>query len=513
MKKYIIASLIIFCASMMILSCENDLPTLANFSAYEFSDLDENGGTWKPVLLSTPDQIVIADPLDVSSNEYKAELAALKTAASNLNGSQIDAVEFWTNNPIIRWNEIALELAAKYNLIPGPNADGTYTLPNAANPAGPPPFPFAHPPYTCRMLAYLSVAQFDGLISAWHYKYEFNRPAPSVTDNSIPYAYDENALPSYPSEGAVIAVVSRDILTAMFPLEKDYLAAKADEHLNSLMWSGSNVTSDIEAGKYIGTEVKKLALARASTDGMSKAQTPKPKSDSIKNAAIARFGWSWDNQEAPQRPVGLTPLFGRVKMWNVPTVEEVRPGIPPAPGSTEFEKDAQELRDFADNLTNEQRKIANWWSDGLNTYTPPGHWNRFAKDFIIKYKMNPIRSARTFAYMNMAIMDAGISCWDAKYYYHYPRPIQTMPGFKTILGTPNFPSYTSGHSTFSSAAAEVLAYIFPEEETQCRAWAQEAADSRVYAGIHYRFDAESGIEQGKKVGLYTVNKAKLDGAN
>jgi hypothetical protein len=513
MKKYIISFVSVAFAATLICSCENDLPTRANFSSYEFTGLDVNGGTWKTVLLATPAQIEITAPTDVTSNEYKAELEAVKSAATNLNGNQIEAVEYWTNNPIIRWNEIALELAAKYNLIPGPNADGTYTLPNAANPAGPPPFPFAHPPYTSRMLAYLSVAQLDGLITAWYYKYEYNRPALHVTDASIPIAYTKNTLPSYPSEGAVIAIVSRDILTAMFPLEAEYLAAKAEEHLTSLIWSGSNVASDIEAGKYIGTEVKKIALARAAGDGMSKAQTPKAKSDSIKAAAFARFGWQWDNQELPVRPVGLTPLFGNVKMWNVPTVEEVRPGIPPAPGSPAFEKDAQELIDFADNLTTEQRKIANWWSDGLNTYTPPGHWNRFAKDFIIKYKMNPIRSARTFAYMNMAIMDAGISCWDAKYYYHYPRPIQTIPGFKTILGTPNFPSYTSGHSTFSAAAAEVLAYIFPNEADQCRQWAEEAAMSRVYGGIHYRFDAEVGITQGKSVGTYSVNKAKADGAD
>jgi membrane-associated phospholipid phosphatase len=127
--------------------------------------------------------------------------------------------------------------------------------------------------------------------------------------------------------------------------------------------------------------------------------------------------------------------------------------------------------------------------------------------------MNPLRTARTFAYLNMAIMDAGISCWDAKYYYHYPRPIQTIPGFKTILGTPNFPSYTSGHSTFSAAAAEVLSNIFPAEAAQCRAWAEEAAMSRVYAGIHYRFDSEVGLDQGKKVATYTVNKMKADGAN
>ncbi len=505
--------LITFFGVIIFNSCENDLPRMAEFTSIEFTGLDEDGGTWTPILLASSSQIVVNAPSAVTSPEYQAELTALKSATQNLNGSQVEAIQYWTNNPTIRWNEIALELAAKYNLIPGPNPDGTYTLPNPATPAGPPPFPFAHPPYTCRMLAYLSVAQFDGLITAWYYKYTYNRPATYITDASIPYAYSKNTLPSYPSEGAVIAVVSRDILTAMFPLEKDYLAAKAEEHLNSLIWSGSNVESDIVAGEYIGTEAKKVALARAATDGMKNAQTPKAKSDSIKAAAQARFGWSWDNLETPQRPVGLTPLFGQVKMWNVPTVEEVRPGIPPAPGSAEFEVDAEELRDFAANLTEKQRKIANWWSDGLNTYTPPGHWNRLAKDYIIKYEMNPLRSTRTFAYLNMAIMDAGISCWDAKYYYHYPRPIQTMPGFKTILGTPNFPSYTSGHSTFSAAAAEVLAYIFPAEASYCKDWAREAAESRIYGGIHYRFDAELGLEQGKKVAEYTVNKAKLDKAD
>ena len=124
-----------------------------------------------------------------------------------------------------------------------------------------------------------------------------------------------------------------------------------------------------------------------------------------------------------------------------------------------------------------------------------------------------MRSARTFAYMNMAISDAGIACWDAKYYYHYPRPIQAIPGFKTILGTPNFPSYTSGHSTFSAAAADVLSYLYPTEATQCKAWAEEAAVSRIYAGIHYRFDAEVGIAQGKAVAAYTLEKMKNDGAD
>ncbi len=514
MKKTIAISLSLVLILALVIRCENELPTHYNFSAYEFTGLDEeNGGSWQPILFASSGDIAIDAPASVNSAEYTAELAELKSATQNLSGSQAEAVEYWTNNPIIRWNEIALELAAKYNLIPPPNLDGTYTLPDPANPAGPPPFPFAHPAYTSRMLAYLSVAQFDGLITAWHYKNAYKRPAPYVTDNSISYAYKKNTLPSYPSDGAVIAIVSRDILNAMFPLEQVYINGLAEEHLNSLKWSGSNTTSDIEAGTVIGTAVKTAALARASTDKMNLAQTSKPVSDAIKQAAFDRFGWAWDNMESPVRPVGLTPLFGQVTMWNVPNVVDVRPGPPPAPGSPKFEEDAKEMRDFAKNLTTEQRKIANWWSDGLGTYTPPGHWNRRTKEYIIKYEMNPLRAARTFAYLNMAVMDAGIACWDAKYYYHYPRPIQTIKGFKTILGTPNFPSYTSGHSTFSGAAAEVLAYIFPAEANAVRDWANEAAESRIYGGIHYRFDSEVGLEQGKAVAAYTITRAKADGAN
>ncbi len=513
MKRNLIKFICSALCVLVVISCEEELPMQANYADYEFSGLDQNGGTWNTLLLTDPDQIVITAPEAITSASYQSELSDAKSIASNLTNDQKKAVEYWTNNSILRWNEITLELSAKYNLIPGPNPDGTYTLPNPASPDGPPPFPFAHPAYVCRALAYLSVAQFDGLITAWHYKYIYNRQAPYQNDTSIPSAYAKTTLPSYPSDGAVIATVSRNILSAMFPLEKEYLAKKAEEHLASLTWAGANVESDIIAGEYIGVEVTKIALSRAANDGMKKAQTPKAVSDSIKNSAFERFGWQWENLEVPPRPVGLAPLFGKVRMWCVPNVADVRPVPPPALESAEFQVAAKELQDIQKNMTEEKRRIANWWSDGLGSYTPPGHWNRFAKEFMIKYQENPLRSARTFAYMNMAIMDAGISCWDAKYYYHYPRPIQTIPGFKTILGTPNFPAYTSGHSTYSSAASEVLSYIFPNEAAQCKAWAEEAAMSRLYGGIHYRFDAEAGLVQGKAVAKYSVDRAKLDGAD
>lgn len=500
------------CIALTVQSCKKDLPTQLEFDLYQFASDDPNGGTWKPVLLSSATQFPVPAPAPTSSQEYQQELAELKTLASNASPAQKEAARYWGNNPGLRWNEIARELAAKYNLPPAPNPDGTYSSPNPANPGVYPLFPFAHPPYACRMFAYLSNAHFDALIAAWHYKYEYERPAPKRIDASIPTLYPDTELPSYPAEGAVIAGAAQVILAMMFPLEAEFLAQKAEEHRNSLMWAGAHVASDISAGRTLGQRVAALYMERARTDGMSKAQASRAVSDSLAAAAEANFGWKWINLEGPQRPVGITPLFGQVRLWFIPNVETVRPPAPPAIGSPAFEADMAELNNIRENLTDEQRRIANFWSDGLGTYTPPGHWNRFASDAIVQYRYNPLRAARVYAYMNMAIMDAGISCWDAKYYYHYPRPIQAAPGFKTILGTPNFPAYTSGHSSFSAAAATVLSHIFPAETQQFNQWAEEAAMSRLYGGIHYRFDAEVGNEQGRACGAFTIAVAQNDGA-
>ena len=508
-----ISTLLWAIALVVLASCEKDTPRYLPYESYAYSELDENGGDWTPVLHDSGASIPVDAPESSDSQAYQAELADLKADMQSMTSEQKKAVKYWTNNPAIRWNEVALELIAKYNLIPGPNADGTYTLPSPSNPEGPPAFPFAHPPYACRALAYMSVAQFDGLISAWHYKYQYNRAAPYQQDGDIDFAYEENAIPSYPSDGAVIARASRNILTAMFPLEAEYLQGLEEEHLESLRLSGGHVMSDVTAGVAIGDVVSATALARASTDGMSKAQTPKAVSDSIKQAAYDRFGWAWDNLEIPERPVGLTPLFSQVTMWSIDDVESVRPIAPPQLDSQEFLDDVELLKDYARNMTDEHRRIANFWQDGLGTYTPPGHWNRIANEFIVDYRLNPLQTTRTLAYMNMAIMDSGISCWDAKYYYHYPRPIQMIEGFETIAGTPNFPSYTSGHSVFSAAASEVLAYVFPEEAGKVRGWAEEAAISRVYGGIHWSFDATVGTDQGREVAQYTIDRAMADGAD
>jgi membrane-associated phospholipid phosphatase len=112
----------------------------------------------------------------------------------------------------------------------------------------------------------------------------------------------------------------------------------------------------------------------------------------------------------------------------------------------------------------------------------------------------------------MSLMDAAIICWDTKMSYFNPRPSQMDPRIKTLTGLPNFPSYISGHSTFSGAAAAVLSYIVPERADAYNAMALEASRSRMLAGIHYRSDCEVGLETGKKIGNYAVQRGQADGA-
>jgi len=118
--------------------------------------------------------------------------------------------------------------------------------------------------------------------------------------------------------------------------------------------------------------------------------------------------------------------------------------------------------------------------------------------------------ARMLAYVGTALMDAGIACWETKYYYYSPRPQQF--GLKTSVGLPNFPSYTSGHSTFSFAASTVLSSFFPDKASLFNSYAQEASDSRVYGLIHFRVDCSMGGKHGRLIGDYAVKRANADGA-
>lgn len=501
---------LVSCLALLVSGCYGDLDPVPAAAPYTFATVDANGGKWKPVYIQDVTTFAVAAPATVASAAYQGELAQLKQLSQNLSAAQRGAIDKWGANGLVHWNEIARTLAAKYNLPPAANADGTYPIPNASNPGIYPYFPFSNPVYSSRMYAYWSVAQYDALVATWHYKYLYNRAAPYTNDANVTPALPRQELPAYPSEDAVIAAVSKEILTAMFPLEAAYLTEQMTEHRNSRLWAGMNTESDLAAGEALGKAIATQILSLSKTDGMKNAVGTPFKWDSLQQEAARRLGWAWQSLETPKRPPML-PFFGKVRPWCIPGVEVVRPPAPPAIGSAEFEKAVQELKDLSKNLTAEQRRIANFWGDGVSTYTPPGHWNRAASDELIEGAYNPLRTARVYAYLNMALMDAGISCWDTKTHYFYPRPAQTIANFRTLLGTPNFPSYTSGHSTFSASAAAVLSHFFPQRAASFNAMAKEASESRIYGGIHYRFDCEAGLTTGAKIGEYVLKAAKADG--
>jgi membrane-associated phospholipid phosphatase len=190
----------------------------------------------------------------------------------------------------------------------------------------------------------------------------------------------------------------------------------------------------------------------------------------------------------------------------------LRAVAPPSTGSKQMKDETEEIYQLVKNPTRERTAIVHFWADGVATYTPPGHWDAIAAEDFINKNFSEVRWARNMALLNMSLMDAAIVCWDTKYFYFNPRPSQLNPAIKTLTGMPNFPSYVSGHSTFSGAAAAILGHIIPDRATAYDAMAKEASVSRMYGGIHYRSDCEVGLTVGKNVGGYAIKRALTDGA-
>ena len=413
------------------------------------------------------------------------------------------AVNYWGGGGVLRWNQIARLLVAKYNVAPNyDETTGAFAPYDASN-------PFASPPYAARLFALLSVAQYDATVVAWRAKFQYNRP--SLEDQGIFARVPVLNVPSYPSEDAAVAEASCQLLAFFFPNETAWLKAKAAEHKQSRVLAGACVPSDVIAGENIAMVVAPKVIASARADRFALARDPGNTWTAL--LANAPYDVKWQSLEIPARPP-LLPLAGNVKTWfDSVAVSRTMPAPPPATTSSDFQRDLAEVRNIADSRSREQWRIADFWGDGAGTYTPPGHWNRIAEDLVRQYGQNELRTARTFALLNRAMQDAGTICWRAKYRYFTPRPSQLDPAIKTATGIPNFPSYTSGHASFSGAAATVLAYLFPKEATVLNAQADEAALSRLYGGIHYRFDNEAGLKSGRAVGAVATDWAKNDGAS
>jgi PAP2 superfamily len=332
-----------------------------------------------------------------------------------------------------------------------------------------------------RNYAYVAVAMYDAAVAAGHWQ-------------------DEHGVAGYPSVDAAIAGAGSRVIAALYP---EHPAARLDADAEAGRGSAGE-----RAGLELGRAVAERVIAIARADG----------SDREWDGRRPDFHGAW----AP--PPGSTaepvaPLGGTWRTWVLESGSEVRAAPPPDYDSAEFREEAQSVLDTDRKLTDEQKRIARFWAGGDGTELPPGRWLKVTLGYLRERPpMSEVRTARAFALLAIGMADAGVAAWDTKYEYWVTRPINAIRDlgldrkWESYLDTPFFPAYVSGHATYSGAAAQVLAYLFPEDADLWQRRAQEAADSRVYGGIHYPMDGEVGLRMGREIGRRVVARAQADGA-
>lgn len=196
----------------------------------------------------------------------------------------------------------------------------------------------------------------------------------------------------------------------------------------------------------------------------------------------------WVSSAAP-----IVRALTGVRPFHLESSDQLRPPPPPAFGSAAFLAGLAEVRAISDTRTDEQLAIARLH----NTPFTPGALNQVAVDLIRDHHRTEREAARILAVGNVAVFDAMIACFDAKFAYWFIRPSQADAAITLPIGLPNHPSYPSGHSCLTSAMMMVLADAFPSERERVEAYTMEAGLSRVYGGIHYRFDIEAGQAIGR----------------
>jgi hypothetical protein len=262
-------------------------------------------------------------------------------------------------------------------------------------------------------------------------------------------------------------------------------------------------------------------------------------------------------------PGFITPFWGRVQPFALASGEQLRPVPPPAWDSPEMLAEADELIAISAALIDRQKCIAEYWADGPHSELPPGHWNLFAQVVSARDHHALGEDIKLLFALNNAQLDAGIATWEAKRSYDFWRPVsairylrhgqaivawggpglgaRTIPGEswrpfqKETFPTPPFPEYTSGHSAFSTASAEVLRRFTGSDRLDASAviaahsllaepaapavaitlrWttfsaaADEAGLSRRYGGIHFASGDLAGRALGRCAGALAFERAR-----
>ena len=278
------------------------------------------------------------------------------------------------------------------------------------------------------------------------------------------------------------------------------------------------------AGIFKGEAAARAVLAERENDGSATHVSYVPRSEP----------GQWRRTPPFLRPPELPQWASQVKPFALESAVRFRLPGPPPLTDKKWAKAFNEIKSLgakdSKTRTVEQTAIAQFWSDFSYTETPPGHWNSIARTLATQRKLPLAKCARLFATLNVALTDAGIACWEAKYRFNFWRPVTAIARvaedgndatdaaeWEPLLTTPAHPEYPSGHGAFSGAAAVVLAHFLggdavnftvrsdalPGAERRfasLRACAEECGTSRVFGGIHYRFSCEDGMRLGAKVG-------------
>lgn len=341
----------------------------------------------------------------------------------------------------------------------------------AAKPAATKPNPVA----AFRAFAYLSLAQYRAVTSAEE------SPGP----------------PPHASPQGAVAAASTAVLSALFPADASFFESQLRLQ-ESEMAGSERAQSEFAAGEIVGRAVGADVVELARNDHF----------DAVWTGTVPSGPGYWSSDFDPPRPPQL-PLLGQMQPFFMTSGNQFRPAPPPSFGSTAFLAALAEVRSLSDHRTPDQLQIAERWALTTGSLVS-GFWNEEASKLIARYHLNERRAARALALTDMAAMDATIACYDAKYTYWLIRPYRADQAITTPVGRPNHPAYPSSHGCSSGATAYVLGALFPADAARLAAMADEAGESRLYAGIHYRFDKDASLRIARQIAALALSRRGND---
>jgi membrane-associated phospholipid phosphatase len=442
---------------------------LLHAHAQKMASTEPRAGSWKTWVIASGEQFRVPPPPDRAATDK--ELDDLQRLAATRDRAALDRVAYWdTGSPSYRWSEIAVAEHLKAGI----------------------PWQLA-----ARDLALMHIAIYDAMIAAWDSKYAYKRPRPSAATASLAIAIPSPPSPSYPAEHAVAAGAASEVLAYIFPARAEYFRELAEEAARSRLIAGVNYQSDIAAGMALGREVAALVIARGKSDGTDAK-------------------WTGSVPTGPGKWTGINPILplnGTWKPWVLSRPDEFRPGPPIPHDSPEKAAELAELKNFP--RTPQTNNEAMFWEAAVGGLRAHQYWNEQLSKKTLEYRLddNPPRAARAFVLPFVTLYDASIACWDAKYTYWAIRPFQLDPEVKPVFATPNHPSYPAAHACASISVTRVLGYLFPRDAEAFAALGERAAESRVWAGIHYRSDIVAGRQLAIGVSDKVIARARLDGAD